>query len=306
MPIPNSVLKLIETFQIEREKYHSDSFNETDLRINFLDPFFDALGWDVSNTVSQRSVERRDVSHGWSMNSAADSGLKTTKVYPDYAFRIGEVSTDPVFFAEAKRPSVNIHTNREAAFQTRAYGWNAKLPFCILTDFEEFAIYDCRSAPQINDGSNIARVDYFKCDQYAEKWEMLEALFGREAVKAGALEKRALQEQRKGSKTVDAFFLEQINRWRELLANDLVAQNSQLTGADLNFVVQMTIDRLIFLRMAEDRDLEPWGTLRDISRSGKNVYSQLLERFHDADDRYNSGLFHEKRSGCPAACGGEE
>jgi hypothetical protein len=49
MPAPQAVLDLIERFERNREAYKSPSYNETQLRREFLDPFFEALGWDVNN-----------------------------------------------------------------------------------------------------------------------------------------------------------------------------------------------------------------------------------------------------------------
>jgi hypothetical protein len=56
----------------------------------------------------------------------------------------------------------------------------------------------------------------------------------------------------------------------------------------------MTIDRIIFLRMAEDRGIEEYGRLQELLKSGQ-TYEQLVRQFRQADDRYNSGLFHFKR-----------
>ena len=49
MPAPQAVLDLVERFARNREAYKSPSYNETQLRREFLDPFFEALGWDVNN-----------------------------------------------------------------------------------------------------------------------------------------------------------------------------------------------------------------------------------------------------------------
>ena len=59
----------------------------------------------------------------------------------------------------------------------------------------------------------------------------------------------------------------------------------------------MTIDRIIFLRICEDRGIEPYGRLRGLCNGG-GTYGRLRALFHEADARYNSGLFHfedEKR-----------
>ena len=55
----------------------------------------------------------------------------------------------------------------------------------------------------------------------------------------------------------------------------------------------MTINRLIFLRICEDRGIEPYEQLRSLTENGE-VYQQLCGLFRQADDRYNSGLFHFK------------
>lgn len=62
---------------------------------------------------------------------------------------------------------------------------------------------------------------------------------------------------------------------------------------DLNFAVQRTIDRIIFLRMCEDRGIEPYGQLQALL-NGENTYKRLQYYYNLADDRYNSGLFHFK------------
>ena len=74
---------------------------------------------------------------------------------PDYAFRIGGMRK---FFVEAKKPAVNIEYDIYPAFQLRRYAWSAKLPLSILTDFEEFAVYESRSKPDKSDSAATGRV----------------------------------------------------------------------------------------------------------------------------------------------------
>ena len=52
---------------------------------------------------------------------------------------------------ETKRPSVNILEDKSSALQLRRYGWNSKRPLSILTNFEQFAVYDCRIRPANSD-----------------------------------------------------------------------------------------------------------------------------------------------------------
>ncbi len=284
MTAPSSVLDLVERFQRDLPTYKSGLYNETQARQEFIDPLFEALGWDIGNR-GGAAAAYRDVVLEYSMKIG-----DTTKA-PDYLFRVGGANR---FFVEAKKPSVNLREGIAPAYQVRRYAWTAGLPLSVLTDFEEFAIYDCRVEPDKNDKAAVARYQFYSYEEYADKWNELAELFSREAVLAGSLEKFA-QEQKapKGALPVDKAFLAEIDGWRALLAKNIAIWNSELSQRELNYAVQMTLDRLIFLRIGEDRGIEPYGKLQGLLKGGE-VYKRLAHQFQDADDRYNSGLFHFK------------
>ncbi len=282
MPAPDSVIQLCETFAGHREHFRSGNYNEAQLRKQFLDPFFEALGWDMANSQGL-APQYRDVIH----EDAIKIGPHVKA--PDYAFTI---HGQRKFFVEAKRPFVNIKTDIAPAYQLRRYAWSAKLPLSILTDFEEFAIYDTRIKPAPNDPSSKARIFYCTYDQFAEKWDEIASIFSRDAILKGSFDKYAESaKKKKGTAEVDTAFLEEIERWRDLLARNFALRNPSLTVRDLNFAVQKTIDRLVFLRICEDRGTEDYGRLRVVA-NGTQTYPRLLEVFRAADARYNSGLFH--------------
>lgn len=282
MPAPDIVLKLCETFAEHREHFRSGNYNEFQLRKQFLDPLFEALGWDMANTQGL-APQYRDVIH----EDAIKIGPHVKA--PDYAFTL---HGQRKFFLEAKKPSVNIKGDVAPAYQLRRYAWSAKLPLSILSDFEEFAIYDTRIKPSPGDASSKARTFYCTYDQYAEKWDEIAAIFSRDAILKGSFDKYAdSAKKKKGTAEVDTAFLEEIERWRDLLARNFALRNPSLTVRDLNFAVQKTIDRLVFLRICEDRGTEDYGRLRVVA-NGTQTYPRLLELFRAADARYNSGLFH--------------
>jgi len=74
---------------------------------------------------------------------------------PDYSFRL--VGGKRLFFVEAKKPSVFVKGDIMPAYQVRRYGWSAKLPVSIITDFEKFSIYDCTKKPDPKDSASVAR-----------------------------------------------------------------------------------------------------------------------------------------------------
>ncbi len=86
-------------------------------------------------------------------------------------------------------------------------------------------------------------------------------------------------------------FFKDMELWRTDLARNMALRNPGLSQRDLNFAVQRTIDRIVFLRICEDRGIEPYGTLQSLQNAPR-VYRRLGELFQRADERYNSGLFH--------------
>lgn len=280
--IPDRIKQLIETFSRNIDTYKTGEMNETQLRRQYIDPFFTELGWDVENKKGYASAYK-DVSHEYSLKT------KDVREAPDYCFRIGQT---PKFFLEAKKPSVNVKEDIHPAFQVRSYAWSAKLPLSILTDFEEFAVYDCRIPPHKNDKASTARVMYFTYDQYIEKWDEITEIFSREAILKGSFDKYIeSNKKKKGTAEVDSVFLDQMEEWRKLVARNIALRNPSLSIRELNFVVQKTIDRIIFLRICEDRGIEDYGQLMAL-QNGSNVYDRLKGIYDRADEKYNSGLFH--------------
>jgi len=285
MPVPDKVLQLIENFERNIESYKNQSYNEAQLRREFIDPFFETLGWDVANKAGYAPAYK-DVIH----EDAIKVGSATKA--PDYCFRIGGARK---FFLEAKKPSIDIKGDPHPAYQLRRYAWSAKLPLSILTDFEEFAVYDCRTRPKETDKAHTDRIMYFTYKDYVNKWNDIEKIFSKDAILKGSFDKYAVAAKgKRGTGTVDIEFLKEIENWRGMLARVIALRNTSLTVGEINFTVQRTIDRIIFLRMCEDRGIETYSQLLALS-SGSNTYQRLFDVFKRADAKYNSGLFHFKK-----------
>jgi SAM-dependent methyltransferase len=196
---------------------------------------------------------------------------------------------------EAKKPSVHIDSDPGPAFQLRRYAWSATLPLSILTDFEEFAVYDTRIRPHAKDRASTARILYLRCAEYEQRWEEIQELFSRDAILRGAFDSFAdSARSKRGTTAVDEAFLAELNEWREVIAKHLASSYRRMNEATLNDAVQLTLNRLLFLRIAEDRGLEPYGALREAAGSG-DAASAIAGLFARAHDRYNSGLFARDR-----------
>ena len=139
---------------------------------------------------------------------------------------------------------------------------------------------------------SIARVLYLSFREYGERWDDIAKVFSREAILKGSFDKFAESNKAKrGTAEVDGAFLGEIEKWRVDLARNLAARNPKLSQRDLNFSVQRTIDRIVFLRICEDRRIEVYGRLQALL-NGEHTYDRMRQLFREADDRYNSGLFH--------------
>ncbi|CAG1013013.1 partial Type IIS restriction enzyme Eco57I, partial [Anaerolineales bacterium] len=311
MTAPEIIHQLVKRFDEHRDAYRSGKYNETQLRREFLDPFFDALGWDVFNRQGYAEMYK-DVIHEDSLE------IEGANKAPDYSFRVGGQRK---FFLEAKKPAVKIETDIHPAFQLRRYAWSAKLPLSLLSDFEELAIYDCRAKPDKKDKASVGRIRLYSYREYVEKWDEIAGVFSREAVLRGSFDAFAEGNKlKKGTAEVDDAFLAEIERWRDLLATNIAIRNPSLNVREMNYAVQMTIDRIVFLRICEDRGVERDEQLKEIAyplpsspksatkvlgnsetlhadlgevpARAEGVYAALCQLFKRADARYNSGLFH--------------
>jgi len=282
MPAPDPILSLIERFEFHRQAYILGKYNETQLRREFVDKFFSALGWDVDNNKGF-SEKYKEVMHEEPVR------IRGTTLFFDYTFRIGGARK---FLVETKKPSMRIKDAAEAALQLRRYAWNQKLPLSILTNFEEFAIYDCRIKPENGDAASKARIEYFTYKEYPEKWDWLVSIIAPDSILRGSFDKYAeTTKGKRGTASVDDDILTEIEQWRDALAKNIALRNPSLTVEELNSVVQRTIDRILFLRICEDRGIEEYETLHKLL-GGEQVYVRLCQLFRSADDKYNSGLFH--------------
>lgn len=284
MALPERISALIERFERNYDSYKSNNYNETRVRIEFIDPFFKELGWDVDNTHGFAETYK-DVIHEDAIK------VEGSNKAPDYSFRIGGVRK---FFLEAKKPAVNLKDDIAPAYQLRRYAWNAQLPVSILTDFEEFAVYDTSVKPDLKDKASTARIFYCTFREYEEHWEYLSGLFAKESILKGSFDELTKDNKKKrGTTPVDKEFLKEMEVWRNDLARNIALRN-KLSIQSLNYVVQATIDRILFLRICEDRNIEDYRQLEDLAKK-PDIYENLKELFAKADAKYNSGLFHFKK-----------
>ncbi len=274
------VQDLIQKFTSNYASYSRSTYNETQTRTDFIDPFFEALNWDLKNNRNLSDSLREVILEDSTENDS-------TNQKPDYGFRAGNTKK---FFVEAKKPHVKIETHKNSAFQARSYGWTDKHPIVVLTNFEYLVIYDTSVKPNAADDGKICRTKIYHYKEYDKKFDEIYELLSRDSVFSGKFDKQTLKI--KSSLPIispDEYFLEQINKWRKLFAHNIIKKDPKLNGEEINDLVQQLINRIIFLRICEDRTIEPSeNLLNSIKSLDKQKFISILEK---STQKYNSELF---------------
>ena len=144
---------------------------------------------------------------------------------------------------------------------------------------------------QKEDKAGTGRVMYLTYNDYIDQWYEIASRFSYDAVVQGYFDRFAeTSEKKRGTQEVDSEFLKEIESWRELLAKNIALRNPDVSIYELNYAVQKLLDRLIFLRICEDRGIEHYGQLQTKAEAG-DVYMHLLNHFRLAESKYDSGIF---------------
>ena len=279
--------ELVRKYEQNRDYYLTPRFNETMLRSEFLDPLFELLGWDIKNSAGKRTNEREVL-----LEETLKKDASTHSKKPDYTFRLfGERK----FFVEAKKPCVKIEVEDDPAKQVRRYGYSAGLKVSVLSNFEYLFIYDTSSPVKEADVRTVALIKSYHYKDYENAFEEISQFLGKESVYSGAFDDIWKDIESKVShQSVDDLFLAQINEWRLLLGEQILSVSPDMELPELGDIVQSYINKILFLRVCEDRNIETYQRLLQIAE--KDDGNELIGKFREADRKYNSGLFTERLS----------
>ena len=264
----------------DAERPGSD-YVESQVRVDYLDAFLRAFGWDVANEAG-KVHSRRDVV----VEKSTDLGDDYEGVgRPDYTLRY---DTRPKHVVEAKKPSVRL-TQPKPARQARTYGWSLALPVAVISNFSETVFYDARVEPKVDDGVSVAEMPdgRFTYTEYLNRFDRLWDLLSYESAETGRYEEiYEYEEPPRGQSGFDQAFLAQLRGWRAIVATDIAIHNSDLAAEEIGRRTQRLLNALVFLRVCEDRNIERYQDLLNAART-----DQLVQRFRIADSVYNAGLF---------------
>lgn len=270
------IAKLVEKYNKIKAENRIKDYNEAQTLSGFIEPLFMYLGWDVHNL---EEVTPED---------------KNTKGRVDRAFRINRI---PKFFLEAKSMKSDLDIESYAR-QAINYSWNKGVTWAVLTDFEGIKVFNAQAESKKLRDKIVFEIS---CENYISNFEKLWML-SKESFEKGELDTYAESIFKKAEKlTVDKKLFEDLKKIREILSQSFGGWSENWkNGFDQELLdegVQRIIDRLIFIRVLEDRRLEP-PILKNLlhewekDRGGqKQLFDSLIVKFRELDEIYNSSLF---------------
>jgi len=263
---------LVKKYEDIKNSGKLKSYSEEQTKKDFILPLFEILGWDV--------YSRTEVS--------AEETISSERV--DYGFYLNDRIK---FYLEAKKFNVDIH-DEKFANQAIKYSFNKGATWAVLTNFETLVVFN---AQDIDGKLSDKRFFEITCGQFSERIDQLK-LLSKEAFKDDLLDKEAEKVGKKVQKvSVSNLLYKDLQTCRDILIKDLGQWNDKIDPDLLDEGVQKLLDRLLFIRVAEDRGIEPQTLIPMVRQArddtGKHLYQAMTEKFREFDRFYNSNLFSE-------------
>ena len=271
------IIELASKYEQIKKSGEIKRYNEESTKKDFILPLFEALGWNTSNR-----AKRND-------SLSAEETISKKRV--DYGFRINGI---PKFFLEAKSlKEEGIQNNADYVNQAINYAWMKSCSWAILTNFETIAVYNADWKSGFSGGNHLYTLhpnDFLTDSRFTN--------LSKEAFENNELDKIASNYGKKQVKnSINKQLLADMIHFREILSKDIVKNNQDkhLSQDDIDESVQRILDRLIFIRNAEDRRLEEnrlQSDVRQWSSKGKGQLVREISKIYSYfDGQYNSKLF---------------
>ena len=230
------------------------------------------------------------------MRKDAEREERVLKGKADYILRIGNQDKCVI---EAKKVSVRL--SEEEGRQVVSYAHHKNIKFAILTNFKQIRVYHALSNIK-NIDSNLLKDGkgylWLNCEDFISQFDRL-WLLSKESFEKEEINKLLKNVDKRLIKPIDETILKDLLQFREWLSKDLKNKRAYLSDLQIDEIVQILIDRLIFMRSVEDRGLEGKDFLlkivEDVKKgiTDKNLWALLKEQFLRFDNTYNSKLFSQ-------------
>ncbi len=268
------IKKLVKKYEEAKASGKLKSYSEEETKKGFIEPLFEMLGWDVSN--------KKEVS--------LEESISSQRV--DYGFYLDERIK---FYLEAKKFNVDLYSE-DFANQAIRYSFNKGAVWAVLTNFETLIIFNAQDIERKLTDKKLLTIHY---NEYVDKFDKL-CLLSKEAFEKDLLDKYGEEVGKKTERVpISSLLYKDLQECREILIKDLSQWNKSVSSDDLDEGVQKILDRLLFIRVAEDRGVESATLIPMVreyySRKEQNgtLYEMMVEKFRELDTFYNSNLFSE-------------
>lgn len=285
----SDVKKNLKLFLEKYNKYKESLKDQSEQTMrSWIDEFLMIFGWDCKNPTQVQQEKM--------VNKNEKNKLKkidSTHVKPDYTLKNGKVRLN---FLDAKDLSDNIRLSKEIAFQARSYGWSAGMTCSIVTNIEEIAFYSCHTTPHKDDNADSGRI-YFTVQEYLDNFDTLFNLLYRENVINNIQESIFNESFSEVTKVdLDSSFAEFLSEFRYKLAENIYINNKNIIrdNETLNTILQTIINRIIFIRICEGRELEEKNILLKLIK--KDFWQEFKKKCSDDYNLYYDGPIFKKNN----------
>jgi hypothetical protein len=306
------IRKLVEQFQDDFGDRRNPQMKEAQLEDTYIKPLFSFLNWNIHTTGIKKGMEEFRVQ--------TSQRIKKSTKQPDYELWLPEKDNHAQMkrhlFMEAKDPKYDLQKSVQWMRQAYQYAHstlslsersNKRTNLSILTDFEEFRLFDCRDPYPLtkNDASLYNKYVIKKFDlrftEYIDKFDLLWETFERNNVQNGSLSKFEItdKELKKNRIAPDLKFLDDLKQWRLDFARSMYKSNKSVSNEHLTSATQTLINRIIFLKMLTDREIEDDYLTKILERIENeseeiSIYDSCRDIFKELDKKYNGDIFHRK------------
>ena len=303
-------------------KSNPDLSNEAQVEGNYIQLLLRHLNWDVHNDGLDSGEE--EVILQYQMK-----GIGGKKERPDYLLRVKDKITkkmNDVLIIEAKQSKYDLQTNTKYIQQAYRYARSTlarnqkpekRVRLALLTDFEEFRLFDCLDPAPLKKyqdkrtsdhnklalfNKHIAKNVDWKYTDYVDKFDLLWELFSKDKVADGSLNDLKVTDDEliNKRKAVDYDILADLEQWRKDIAKSMYNFDKNLSMEVLTAASQLIINRILFIKILSDRDIaeDYLSQLLEKIENNKsddiNLFDNVRDIFKNLHNTFNGNIFEKK------------
>ena len=307
-----AIKRLVDQFDADFGDNKNPNMKEAQLEDKYIKPLFSFLNWNIHNEGIDKGREEFRVQTSHKINEITKE--------PDYELWLPDkngLRMKRILFMEAKDPRYDLSKEIKCIRQAYQYAHSSlslsdhssnRTNLAILTDFEEFRLFDCsnpypltKNEAALFNKQIVRNFDLYYSD-YVTEFNIIWDIFERNNVYHGSLEEFRIKDEdlRKNRKAPDLHFLDDLKKWRLQFAGSMLKTNNDVSTDFLTSASQLLLNRIIFLKMLSDREIEKdylSRILDKLSEGSANVsiYDSCRDIFNNLEKKYNGEIFKRRK-----------